>query len=491
MQRRRWNLKDNDGDDSDDVEKGHRGRDGDDDSNSNSSSSSEVEIQDEEDGSDEDDDDDENPANTSTTRRNRGLAGGGQRPPPRAWIYDRVRGNVKQPDAVLARRPPCFMCYPPHLIELCPSFLETNCICRAQGTCCLFFCGEEEEDGDKEHSINVSSRSVRSTRSNGDDRGPQPDSCLRSFVMKFVMLFNICGLILTVFAALALARDTARSGLVVAASFASTNLQPQMVSQQPFQQQNDDQNIDFPTIYLDLGLNAMAIDNPNLEASGVDPVSLIAYKDFCTLYYDVNNLGPGIVGNDNERYGTEQFLKSKDNCNDCHESSLYTTIGILVAASTQLLTMKHNITRMYRSYDMNCVKCSTLLWSVIGLAGYALTVYFFSICWSSFNDDTVFYSRGALSATVTYIWTVGTGQLCFFVAFGLKIIESVCNCLLPTPLITRSIDEQWQYESLVEDFNDKGNNTAGEQNKTRQEDGSSEGDDEGIEVVSSSSDSTY
>ena len=363
--------------------------------------------------------------------------------------------------------------------------------------CCVFFCGEDDDDifnnNNGNNNNKVSSRSVVSSRSNGDDRGPQPDSCLRSFVMKIVILFNVCGLILTVFGALALARDTARSGLVVAASFASTNLQPQIVSEQPFQQQQNDgdQNIEFPTIYLDLGLNAMVVDNPNLEASGIDPVTLIAYKDFCTLYYDDNTLGTGIVGNDNELYGMEQFLKSKDGCNDCHESSLYTTIGILVAAVTQLFTMKHNVTRIYRSYDMNCVKCSTLLWSVLGLGGYATTVYFFWICWSSFNDDTVFYSRGALSASVTFFWTVGTGQLCFFVAFGLKIMEFVCNCLLPTPSITRSLEEQWKYENLVEDAYDKDYDTTGERNKTRQEGGSGEGEDDGIEVVSSSSDSTY
>ena len=70
-------------------------------------------------------------------------------------------------------------------------------------------------------------------------------------------------------------------------------------------------------------------------------------------------------------------------------------------------------------------------------------------------------------------------------------MEFVCNCLLPTPSITRSLEEQWKYENLVEDHYDKDNDTTGERKNTRQEDGSGEGEDDGIEVVSSSSDSTY
>jgi hypothetical protein len=311
--------------------------------------------------------------------------------------------------------------------------------------------------------------------------------------MKVVLLFNVYGLLLTVFAALALAKDDARSDLVSVVSFAQTSLQPQLpTSQQPFQQQSDVFDGEFPTVHLDLGLNAMVIDNPNLNASGNSRLSMIAYKDFCKLYFDDD--ATGFSSGTSQESGMEQFLVSKDTCNDCYDSSIYTSIGILIAVVTQVLTMKHNVTRLYQGYDMNCVKCSTLLWSVVGLAGYTLVVYYFTVCWSSFHNATVSYNRGMLNVLVDYSWRVGTGQICLLTSFGMKVIELGLNCMLPTPSITRSLDEQWEYEKLAGKVNGEGSDAnapsdahsdvSGNENR-----GGEESND--VEVVSSSSESTY
>ena len=59
-------------------------------------------------------------------------------------------------------------------------------------------------------------------------------------------------------------------------------------------------------------------------------------------------------------------------------------------------------------------------------------------------------AEGKGVVAVNFDWRMGTGQICFLSAFGLKCIDLLCNCCVATPIITRDRDEQWKYERLSE-----------------------------------------
>ena len=46
-------------------------------------------------------------------------------------------------------------------------------------------------------------------------------------------------------------------------------------------------------------------------------------------------------------------------------------------------------------------------------------------------------------------WQIGAGMLGLGVATFAKVLDLLCNLVLPTPSITRNRDEQWEYEKLA------------------------------------------
>jgi len=197
-----------------------------------------------------------------------------------------------------------------------------------------------------------------------------------------------------------------------------------------------------------MGLLALGIDNPNISGGGGGGITMVAFTDFCTTA------------------GMEQFLPQED-CNVCADTSVYIVMGFLVTMAAYLPTFATGILRLYRHYDVNCQKCSAGVWSALSLIGYITVLYYYHrVCLASLyegqviytSDGTVYevssidyYPRGYNNnntVLVDFQWKAGVGQILFMIGFALKIIDFICNCCIATPTITRTREQQWEYEDI-------------------------------------------
>jgi hypothetical protein len=338
--------------------------------------------------------------NTNTHRNN-----DGGKAVPRRWLYDRVDGTSRIEGIPLRRQqPPCFLCFPPPILKVCPWLLEENSICRTLGRvgCC------NESGG------------------------------LRSNALKFALWLNTCSFLVTVVAALALTDD--EYDILSLFSFSKADLEPTQVD-------GVESIVDYPIINLRLGLQALGVNNPNSAGVGASSSTMTAgavipFDEFCTSQ------------------GTDQLM-SLQNCDACSEASLYLLVGMLVTLVAQLPTFATDYLRLYTNYDVNCQKVSATLWGIVCLAGYGVVYYYFHyVCAASFYTGQIQYTvNGTLVETlvdptsgigivvVDFDWKVGPGQICLLVGFGLKALQMVCNCCVSTPTITRNRTEQWKYET--------------------------------------------
>jgi hypothetical protein len=337
-------------------------------------------------------------------------------PPPRRWIYDRIDGTVLDNHIVeetngtergYAKKPSSFLCYPPPIIKCCPALLETNCVCVVVGRCGC--CG-------------------------GNDVTDRSAGKERTVTFSLGVVLNICGLALTIYAALALSTSNAR--IVQITNFAFADLQPTVIDPTLMQALTaQQQSTVYPTVTLELGLQALSIFDAK-----TNQLDLIEYNEFC------------------DTPGMEQF-QPRENCNDCDDATLYVTIGMLVAIVAYVPTLVSDCSRLYSHYDVNCQKFSSGMWSLVSLAGYGLVYYYFDyFCLSSFRQGSVFYNADgtvvedgdAGIVEVNYGWKVGAGQICFRAGFVLKAVDLLCNCIVATPTITRDRHEQLEYERRSE-----------------------------------------
>lgn len=364
--------------------------------------------------------------NDDDAGNNNGVSGNGI---PRRWIYDRVNGTSqirRGSGSTTPRRqkPPCFLCFPPPVLKLCPWVLEENCLCRLLGWfgCC---------GGSTAAAGSTAGREPDAGGPVNDGGGP-----IRSATLKLSLTLNLLGLLVTVFAALALAEQT--YDLLAVAAFGTADLQPT-----PGVENGGGGAAavpTFPTVSLHLGLQALAVSNPSSADAGGPSEKVVPFDDFCTT--------PGM----------EQLMPMED-CAVCADARLYLLIGMLVALVAYLPTFATDCLRLYANYDVNCQKASSGVWGLVSLAGYGLVYYYYYyVCAASFYSGQVGYAAdgavvgdGSLpvAVLVDFAWTVGTGQICLFVGFGLKVLNFVCNCCVATPTITRDRQEQWQYERLA------------------------------------------
>jgi hypothetical protein len=197
-------------------------------------------------------------------------------------------------------------------------------------------------------------------------------------------------------------------------------------------------------IQLYVGLSAMAIDNPS---TGVQEV--VRFDQFCTLV--------------DTRSGLEAFIKSpvEENCHNCENVRPQMVIGLIVAITCLIPSMISQCTRLYETTDINCTKCWALLLELVSLAGIILTWYQFSYgCLrGTFIDGQEGYTRDGQVAEpdsisealrVDFDWRSGYAMICLYATFGLKLVSSLCDCCLPTPIITRNTYEQKVYESKTQ-----------------------------------------
>jgi hypothetical protein len=321
---------------------------------------------------------------------------------PCRWIQDRTEGRVHGSDGALAPRPPCFLCWPPPLLRTCPAILETNSLCTIIGRC--GFCNGSTANNRRDYYSGFGNRG-------------------RCAIMTYALVLDLAGLLMTVFAALALSDGNA--DLIQVAAFSTTSLQPVVLDATLNRQQT------IPATSLHLGLQALLIR---------DEVT-VTYEDFCTT--------PGM----------EQFLPP-ENCNACNDTTLYVVIGMLVTMVAYIPSLGIDCLRMYKDYDVNCQKTASLLWSLVSLAGYGLTYYYHRYqCLASFYEGPVLYDINGAVVTAgldstdgvvltDFVWDIGVGQICLLAGFVLKAIDFFCHLFVATPTITRDREEQWAYERL-------------------------------------------
>jgi hypothetical protein len=342
----------------------------------------------------------------------------------RQWLIDRIHG-VRRPREgkydVPDPYPPSCLCLPPSVIQCCPWLLEENCICNLAGR--IGLCSADE-------------------------------AWARNAVMRYSLFLNYIGLSLAIFSCLSIADSN--YNLLLYSSLSKAELIPDPVN---FYQ--------YP-IVLNVGLRGVALDNPN---TGVR--ELVRFDQFCEM-----------VGNGIEKYIQEPV---EETCQMCEDVQTEAVIGLIVAVVCFVPAMIANCSRMYLSTDVNCFKVWSALVTGLSLGGVFLAYYQFTYnCLQAvFYEGDVSYARNGEVTEVDSIsevvrvnfgWSVGYGMVCLYSAFGLKVVDFICNCCIPTPSITRNTYDQKIYEVKVQDIAD-GKDVEDQEADIERDDSFSEGSD--------------
>lgn len=117
--------------------------------------------------------------------------------------------------------------------------------------------------------------------------------------------------------------------------------------------------------------------------------------------------------------------------------------------------------RIWPNYDVNCQKTFGAFFAIISaVMGLRTWFLFRNQCFASFRKgwycfdqelneidcdatDDLFYG------SAYFYWQAGPGLIALGVATFAKVLDLLCNLLVPTPSITRSLKEQWEYERLA------------------------------------------
>jgi hypothetical protein len=315
----------------------------------------------------------------------------------RQWLTDRVNGVPRPSEGKHDRPdpyPPSVLCLPTSIVLWCPYILEENCLCTLLGRLGCF------------------------------RRAPWA----RNACMKYSLFLNILCLLTGLYVCLSIS-DSRFDILQISFMMESTLLSKPT---EGFQE----------NAYSTLGLSAMTLSNPNTGSEQVIP-----YTDFCDMV-EANTTG------------LEEFLKSppEETCQNCETVLPYMVIGLIVAVVCVIPSMLSQCTRLYEVSDTNFSKCWSILMELLSLAGFVLCWYqFYYGCFQStfFEGEHGYTLEGqptepdSLSEAVRidYVWRMGYAMICLYACFGLKLVCLICDCLLPTPIITRNTYEQKVYES--------------------------------------------
>jgi hypothetical protein len=262
---------------------------------------------------------------------------------------------------------------------------------------------------------------------------PDKNSWARSAVLKYALVVNMCGFLLLVYASLAI---TENYSLLQLASYSTATLTAEPMGNNG-NNGEDDFVVSLEPITMNVGLRAVALGNPNSNTAE----QVVRFDEFCTL-------GDA---------GWNKYMDA-DDCDQCHNVSMQLVIAIVVAVVAYIPTLCTDVLRMYGNFDVNCQKVWATFLSLFTLAGCVLTYYQYTYtCLDTFFDGPISFGRNGEvvdeeevgAVVVTFDWTVGNGMICLYVGFGLKVINVICNCCIPTPTITRNRQEQEEYETLA------------------------------------------
>ena len=332
-------------------------------------------------------------------------------------------------------RPPHFLCYLPPCVARWPGVLEQNRFCEAVGRIGL-------------HDVFKNQRIARR----------------RIFAVGFT--FNLLALILMVAASMAFSRDyRILNHTSFAQGVASIPNHP------PFLVKTGETKV--ATLYM--GFRALTSNDGIL----VNPNSVL-FTTFCRGHglTSVSRSGGGDSGE--EPMTQEDAFKealAPEICGSCSQSSQGFVISIVFNFIFIIKNMFSDITRMYPKYDLNCPNFAGSLMATLSvfLGLYTILAYR-SRCFTSLTKDlsdfgiitsdggntTLSFANSTLflipdhlrqnwegyesEMNVNLEWEAGPGLWCMWIATGLKIVDAICNFIVPTPSITRDYQRREDYE---------------------------------------------
>jgi hypothetical protein len=304
---------------------------------------------------------------------------------PRQYIIDRTNGMSKiDPD----RKPPLFCCYAPPPVAKLPGCLEQNIVCESWGRIgCV----------------------------------PTDSIKMRKYLFAFGVFANIISFALTIFGFMASSQDFER---LQKTSFSSGTVMVYNISSDEL----------FATVKMDIGLRAVAFDNPLTVGEQV-----YNFDQFC-----------------NQTELASRYLDEEqcDSCGDVSSGLIMTLALSLVAILPSITT---DVLRMYPNYDLNCQKFWGSTVSTFSLLMSLSTfLRYQNQCFDSFYDGMIYFDANLTALDddtgavflANFDWKAGNGLICLFVATFIKVVDILANVLVPTPTITRNRKEQEEYEAL-------------------------------------------
>ena len=293
-------------------------------------------------------------------------------------------------------RPPHFLCYVPPCVRRCPGFVEQNACCECVGQIgCQFF--------KKNH---VARRRV--------------------FAVGFC--FNFAALAFTIVASMAF---TTNFNLLTSTSFTRGDITVPAWN-------------NGTSARLDIGFRAVALTDPS-QVMGGDTVS--SFDEFCD----------SPIGDENS---IQRFL-SDDLCGECKERSEQFVVTCIVNVMLIGRNMVSDITRMYPQYDLNCPNFyGSLMATLSVILGLWTIASYQDHCFNDVEQDLRPFYRNNFTVVpddpqdvdpsdlllVRFEWRNGPGLNCLWASTCLRIVDALCNYLVPTPSITRNRRQQQDYE---------------------------------------------
>ena len=334
-------------------------------------------------------------------------------------------------------RPPHFLCYLPPCVRKCPGVLEQNAICEWVGKWGF-------------HRYFKNRHKARR----------------RIFFIGFT--FNLIALGLTVVSAMAGSRNftllthtsfTRGRAQVFEKASNSVPVSSSLSETQSIQQQDPTGLWELQgTVTIDIGFRALARYDPDGVSDDIDRSEdqefIITLNNFCE--------NPQATSSTDQGMEIKELLR-QELCGTCRGSSQSFVLSSIINIIIILRNMFSDITRMYPNYDLNCPNFyGSLMATVSVILGVYTAFAYQARCQTNLQSEFYWYSRngnatsvnfdelnendGFVNMKVTFDWYHGPGLNCLITATFLKIMDTIANYMVPTPTITRSWEEQQDYE---------------------------------------------
>jgi len=250
---------------------------------------------------------------------------------------------------------------------------------------------------------------------------------------------NVIGLIFLILSALAISTNT--FGLVW--NFCFTNVWLEII------QGSEDLNL--PS-FFSVGLRAAAYREIVETVVVESDEAVIPFNRFCDLTSGIETS----ESIDTASVFAATVTASTSNCASCEDMSKRIVPSLFLSMLGYIPNFTTDILRMYQNYDVNCQKffASVFSWISLSTAIYTWVNYHLN-CFAYLEGGPVAWNEqlqevdpdsGDAYLIVQPRYRPGFGEICLALATLLKIVDIICNIMLPTPSITRSHEEQAEYE---------------------------------------------